>query len=1337
MKLCCAYRIGGMLLVTAMSFAGTKNESHRDVQILQSDETGITIEYRPEYFRPRTFNVGSQAYVDFTFYGGVSVEIERTGVPNLRHRPLAVALPSTKGNSVEVIGTEYEDVRGAVVVPVPKLVEDEAGFGTDRFYEQNVSAYGSNRFEPPSIIEFSVLGYSRSTLIGQIKVYPVQYNAAAGIVRRHTKIIIRVNFGFVPRLLSKPIDDFPMSSDILNGEAARLWTGGLPLVPTGIINSVLAGGEWYRIEVKEDGIFRLGQSALSAAGINVSQIDPRTIKIYGNGGRELPQDVSRSRPIDLVENAILVSGEGDGRFDSGDFILFYGKGVRGWEYIPTRKVFSHYIHHYTDANYYWLTFGGTQGKRMASLPSLSETTVYSPTKFTAKLFVEEEKYKTKVTSGLDWFGQFFDSKNNLAVIQNKLDGLVTSDPIRYNFVFMSRSASFTAFRVEDAGASLGTVVIPPTDVGSIVYYYGLKSDVTSFQRSGNLPDSRSVVRITYDATSSTAEGYLDWMEIFYSHDYLAVNDVLNFTSPDTATVVQYDLGNFSASGINVFDVTDASNTKVISGAQISGGSLRFQARQQSGSVSEYFAVGPQGYKSPVAIQRMGNSNLHGFAEGATFVIITHSDFLSQAQRLKAHREQPGPDRLGTVVVNVQDIYNEFAGGLLDPTAIRDYLKYAYENWTIKPRYVLLFGDGDVDYKNVIAQDKNWIPPYETPETLYQINTYCTDDYYAQIVGNDPIIDLAIGRLTVRTADAARVVVDKIIGYESSTTFDPWKNRITYVADDGLTSTGDDGPIHTAQAEDLAERFTPNDFEKVKIYLVEYPTVQSASGRRKPDAAKAIVNEINAGTLIINWTGHGNPEVWAHEHVFERETTIPQLVNKDRLPFVGAATCDFARYDDPQAQSAAELLLVRENGGSIATLSSARAVYSFDNAEFNNIFFSRLLVRDTEGRLTRLGDALFLTKQTHYSVNDTKFGLIGDPTLRLSVPKYRAEIDSINGFPPSSGTQLKALSNVSIQGSVRKLDGTLWNEFNGTLLMTVFDSRREKRIPEWFGFPIVLPGGVIYRGENTISNGRFTATFFVPKDISYENNRGRVTVYFSGASNDGSGYTENVLIGGTDTLAVSDLQGPDVSIYLDSRAFRSGDIVGDNPLLIIDYFDEHGINLAASGIGHRLEARIDDQTRPIDLTNFYKGKVDSYKEGSVEYPLSGLADGKHRVTAKAWDVYNNSTVAEAIFEVATSSTLRVSNVVNYPNPFARTTTFTFQQNQAVPIDVEIKVYTLAGRVVRVLRSPGISDRFVQLNWDGRDEDGDELANGVYIYKVIARTVDGASATEALGKLSVLK
>ncbi len=209
------------------------------------------------------------------------------------------------------------------------------------------------------------------------------------------------------------------------------------------------------------------------------------------------------------------------------------------------------------------------------------------------------------------------------------------------------------------------------------------------------------------------------------------------------------------------------------------------------------------------------------------------------------------------------------------------------------------------------------------------------------------------------------------------------------------------------------------------------------------------------------------------------------------------------------------------------------------------------------------------------------------------------------------------------------------------------------------------------------------------------------------------------------------------MYLDDQNFRPGDVVGPDATLYIDLTDSSGINTSTAGIGHKLEAALDGSQRTIDLTDYYRGNLDTYQSGQVRYEFSNLAEGRHTLAVKAWDIYNNSSNASTYFEVHSSSQLSIQNVVNFPNPFARSTTFTFQRASTDPIDVEIKIYTVAGRLIQVLETPSIVDRFVQIPWDGRDRDGSELANGVYLYRVIAKSFDKTSTSEALGKLAIVR
>ena len=376
--------------------------------------------------------------------------------------------------------------------------------------------------------------------------------------------------------------------------------------------------------------------------------------------------------------------------------------------------------------------------------------------------------------------------------------------------------------------------------------------------------------------------------------------------------------------------------------------------------------------------------------------------------------------------------------------------------------------------------------------------------------------------------------------------------------------------------------------------------------------------------------------------------------------------------------------------------------------------------------------------------------MGDPATRLAFPTGFASIDSINGLPVdssggiprTSAIALKALSRVSVVGAVRTTSNIIDSTFTGTLSLRVNDVSRLRTIVNFYpgyNWQYVAAGGTVFRGENSVTAGKFRATFVVPKDISYADTtgRGRLMAYFSRAEGDGAGFTNAIRISGTDSAAVVDHDGPGIHISLDSRSFRPGDVVNEHPTLIVDLKDSSGINTSTSGIGHRIEAWLNNSSQSRDLTDYYTSKRDDYREGAVQMQLTGLPNGKNTIRVRAWDSYNNSSTAETYFDVATSDQLSIVDLFNYPNPFADETLFTFRQNQQNALDVEIKVYTIAGRMIQDLRTTSVGDMMVRVPWDGRDRDGDRVANGVYLYKVLVRTVDGRFSSEALGKLAVTR
>ncbi|NVN96597.1 MAG: T9SS type A sorting domain-containing protein, partial [Bacteroidetes bacterium] len=509
-------------------------------------------------------------------------------------------------------------------------------------------------------------------------------------------------------------------------------------------------------------------------------------------------------------------------------------------------------------------------------------------------------------------------------------------------------------------------------------------------------------------------------------------------------------------------------------------------------------------------------------------------------------------------------------------------------------------------------------------------------------------------------------------------------------------------------------------------------------RRKPEVNKAILNAMNDGTLILNYTGHGAPEFWAHEYVFEFSVAKSQLKN-DKYFFLTAATCDFGKFDNTDVQSATEGLLLMKDAGIIAGFTASRVVYGDANAVLNDSFYTNIFKsKDINNLPIRLGKAYMLTKQFMTDENDEKFELFGDPSLRLNMPQLPVSVDSINGKSTLLPNQVTALSSVKLKGSVRKTDGKI-NPINGEVVISFYDSERLVELKEMSYF-VTIPGGLIFKGRATVTNGEYQVDFVVPKDISYENKNGKVVAYFAGNNVDGIGVVSNVIVGGTDQNVVNDGKGPEIEIFFDDINYEGSYLVNPNFTLIAKMKDQTGINTTGLGIGHKLEAIINDDNNKIyDLSNYFVGDLNSGgKSGIIKYPFISMPTGDYKIKVKAWDVFNNPSIQEALFTVVSADKgLVIKEVVNYPNPMGSNTTFTFQHNYNSALNVKIKIYTVAGRMIKQIEEWNVNEKFVRVDWDGRDEDGNQIANGTYLYKVNVETADGLYNDNVLGKLSVIR
>ena len=1307
----------------------------QDVKIISSDRNSLVIEYTPSFSDTSNIKINGQNFINLNLRFGFVPAQTKSGEPGVPERIINIGVPSETGNTIQVLSSSYKIINGSIA-PKPKLVKK----GKMPGFAYELSKDYSNSSPSKDLVRFGIYGLMRSVPVQSLILSPVEFEPGSRSIKLYNKIIFRISFSNNQTISSIPASNL-LNGALVNYNVAKYWGNRVDrkLQKKTVINSVLASGTWVRFEAPTEGIYKITKSMLPLFGIDPNTVDPRTIKIYNNGGKVLPEDINSPRPSDLVENAIIVVGEEDGKFDDGDYILFYGRGNDFWDYDSSTGTFKRFYHPYSNQNYYWITSGGARGKRMVDQPSVNSPSAYQQTSTTS--FIQWDLDEVNIgKTGREYYGDNFTPDITSRTYVNKLNGRIDSYPIKYNVRFINASPSSVGLEVDENSTPI---------INQYLYGYGSPNNYRlgnafyySAAFNGVLPDNRSVLKFSFNPSDITSVGYLDYFEINYQQQLLAVNDNLLFFSKDTTAAIQYNLSGFSSSNIKVFNISDYSNAKLITNLAFqNAGQCTFQSNETAKNVSRYFAVGNDNFLTPANPVQMSNSNLHGIQTGAKFIVITNKIFDDAAQRLKTYKETQAPEKISTIIVNVDQIFNEFSCGMLDPTAIRDFIAYAYNNWQIKPEYVLFLGKGTYDPKDVEGFHNDYVPAYETQESLDEINSLTTDDYYVEISGNDPIVDLAFGRITCETSLEANTAVDKIIQYESNTDKGPWQNLITLVADDGWHSEDWEGAIHVSGSEALSTGYIPNSFDQNKVYLAAYPPVLTSLGRRIPDANQAIINSINQGTLIMNYVGHGDDEQWADENVFNKNTSFQQLHN-NRYFLLVAATCDFGYWDITNFQSASEALLFQQNSGCIAAFSACRLGESSDNQTLDQQLFYEMLStpRDSLDLPITLGQAVFLAKQSNYDNNSQKYEILGDPTVRLNMPQYSATIDSINGQNLSSPIQIKALSTVRMNGEIRNPDGSLWNNFNGTGVLTMFDSKRVVPLANLDNYPMVTQGGIIFRGMISVTNGKFSSSFVVPKDISYENQNGKIILYFYNNSADGLAYTNNIIVGGTDSIVTNTI-GPDIKIFFDDTTSSNATLVNPNSTLIVKLFDVNGLNTTGTGVGHKLEGILNGQdNNPLDFTNYFTGYLDAGgKSGQINFPLNNLnlSSGNYSLKVVAWDVFNNYASKTANFTVVNGNGLIIQDVYNYPDPFAYNTTFTFQQNLNFPVNVKVKVFTVAGRLVREIEKQGISNKFVKVDWDGRDQNGDLLANGTYLYKIIVNTVDGMYNQSVLGKMAIIR
>jgi hypothetical protein len=737
------------------------------------------------------------------------------------------------------------------------------------------------------------------------------------------------------------------------------------------------------------------------------------------------------------------------------------------------------------------------------------------------------------------------------------------------------------------------------------------------------------------------------------------------------------------------------------------------------------------------------------------IIVTHPLFSAYAEKLAdIHRNSDG---LISQIVTPQQIYNEFSGGIPDIAAIRNFLrmKYLKQKGSLHPlKYLLLFGDGSYENKTPPPNNPNFIPTYQSQNSNVVVSSFTSDDFYGLLDDGEGEAegteDIGIGRLPVSDTTQAGIVLSKIKKYLDPANNGAWKNVICLTADD------EDGNAHMSDAEGLASLLEDSvpAYNVDKIYLDAFKQTTTVNGQSYPEVNKAINNRINSGCLIFNYTGHGNEYALAAEGVVKTED-INSWKNGGKLPLFITATCEFSRFDDIELNlatkkmtgkpSGGEMILLNKDGGGIALMSTTRVVYSAPNYDLNRNIFACAFNHDAAGNSMRLGDIIMIAKNNSGSgPNKRNFTLLGDPALKLAYPYHGKVItDSINNKSVYNNIDsLKALSLITVAGHVEDPDGNLMNTFNGVVSPIVYDKASKiKTLANDGGQSMTfnLRNNILFSGKTIAKEGLFKFTFIVPRDIDYTFGSGKISYYAYDDEKDMTGSFRDIIVGGFSKILLNDTLGPDIKLYMNDTLFRNGGITDSNPMLLAILNDQGGINTTGSGIGHDITGYLDNESNnTFVLNSYFEDDFDNYMKGNIRYNLSGLSEGSHTLTIKAWDNFNNSSEKTISFQVVKGEKFILRNLLNYPNPFLNETNITLEHNRPdSELDVTINIFSIDGRIMKIIKTKVEPSGYTlsPVVWDGKDEAGRKAGRGMYPYTVTVVTGNGEIARVS-GRMIIL-
>jgi len=1108
-----------------------------------------------------------------------------------------------------------------------------------------------------------------------------------------------------------------------SGERARTWPDETPL----------ASGVVKRISIPADGIYAIDKNWMVAAGFDPDTLDTRRIHIYGNGGRMLPMDNATSRPLGVQTVACWFPGSEDGIWDEEDILYFWGQGPHDIAFEASSNEWSHERHAYEDVAWYFLSIDREEelGRIATAIPESAapDTTInrYWNVQF------HEQELESPNRSGREWFGESFGTVNQRVLSFNT--PFATDRPAKISARVAAQSmGAASSFNVNSGDVSLlaSPSYTSETSTSNVANLASVSGTGIAANSTGmDAANARVDVTVTFNPAVSSAVGWLDFVRIEQECHLKMNQPTLDFIAPalGSINIAEYELAG-GQSDVQVWDITQPSQPARMEIA-LDGEIVRWTSKADT--LARFVAFHGTSFPAPQFMGDVQPTNLHAVSQ-ADLVIVTRPVYMEAAEELAQIHADEG---LQVLLTTQRAVFDEFSSGSVDPTAVKMLMmmlrdKALIGDWQV-PKYLQLFGDGTfANRQNLEASP--YVITYQSENSVSPTGSYVSDDYfgfledqYGEGIGDK--LAIGVGRIPCSTLTEAQAMVDKIKAYQKQPSSEvaasgcldasgedsgTWRNRICFVSDD---MDGNGGPTeieHMVNSDEHATTLAENhpEYDVTKIYLDAYPQESTPGGERYPDAQQAVDRQVRDGALIVNYIGHGGERGWSHERVLNT-TTIQEWQNLERMPLFMTATCELARFDDPEVDSAGEMMVLNPKGGAIAMLTTTRVVFSGSNQQLNRAFYA-IALQDTGETPLRLGDIARVTKndpQVSNSSNKRNFSLLGDVALELNYPEHEVRFTAL----PDT---LRALESATVGGFISNQSGDTLVDFNGIVHVEVFDKLSQittlnnDDAPNAHTFQVYR--NVLFRGVASVSNGAFEFEFIVPRDIDYTFGNGRISAYAVSDSTDANGAVESIVIGGVASDFAVDLTPPSVQLFLNDTNFVSGGMTDEEPWLLARVFDEGGINASGVGIGHDIKATLDGQSdESLVLNDFYTTDLNTFQSGTVRYPFESLEEGVHSLNLVVWDVQNNKGEASVEFIVASSLEAAFGQVLAFPNPSSSGFNFSIAHNQSCKDgQLVLEVFSSMGRLVHREEVPWHEEGFraTGMRWDA------PVTAGVYVFRV---------------------